>query len=270
MVTWSSLGVKQAVKFWDPSNPANSFSPQINPLTVARTPGTVRKYIKTTNGTSVISGDREYPPLEIQLSWDQIDYQDYLGLAAFTAIDPIVFCDNNNQGYLGVLVIDKAGQVAGKTKNVWAIQAAFLVIGPYNGVTGTINNLAPPTLSVTNHNTGGYITASSTIYLWPTVFTPWGESTVGSMLTYSVPSGTNTNYGNISWTQPGNSYFTKLRLYWSSANNPANATLLTEVQAGQTGTFNLYSNYVAYSTTTPPTYTTAFTGYWMGALWQQA
>lgn len=269
MPTWTALGPKIPVKFWDPANTSNFFSPQINPVTISRTPGNVRKYVKTANGTSIISGDREYPPIEIKITWDELDYSDYLAISQFTAIDPIVFSDNNNQGYLGVFVIDKAGQVAGKTSNVWAVEAAFLVLAPYNGATGTINNLTPPsnwTFQV--YTTGGYITSPNTFYFWPTVFTPWGESTVGLGSGITATTGSN-NYFVLSWAQPSSPYFTKFRWYWNSTNDPTSATLLTEVQAGQIGSFTVYSNYVAYNTVNPPLYTTAFTGYWNGSLWTQ-
>lgn len=273
MVQWTSLGNKIPVKFWDPANISNAFSPQINPVTISRTPGNVRKYVKTANGTSIISGDREYPPIEIKMTWDELDYADYQSLMLFTAIDPIVFADNNNQGYLGVFVIDKAGQVVGKTKNVWAIEAAFLVLGPYNGQTGSILNLTPPSIAIVQNTAGGYINGGTTAgYLWNTVFTPWGESLVGNAtgVALTATSGTNTNSFSVSWAQPSSTYYVKSRLYWNSTNDPTTATLLTEVQAGQVGSFTVYTAYAQYSTVNPPTYTTAFTGYWTGSLWTQA
>lgn len=268
-IKWTALGTKQAVSFYDPLNPGTVFNPQLNPLTQAFTPGNVRKYVKTTNGTSIITGDREYPPTEIKLIWSLIDKSDYDNLRYYTSLSPIVFVDNNNNGFLGVLVIDNAGQIAGKTSNVWSCQASFLVLAPYNGISTTITNVTPPTLSVAIQSTpAGFIPSGTTFYVYPTIFTPWGESLVGSTLTVSS-GGTNNASALITYSISATISYEKIRLYWNSTNNAATATFLTDIFPGGSNQFTIWGPYFQYSPAVPPTYGTAFYGYWDGGIWTQ-
>jgi hypothetical protein len=262
---WTSLGTVQRATFYDPANTSNTYTVQFNYKSMPIKPGSIRKYTMTTNGTSVIVGDREYPPQEIQLVWDQLDKSDFDALRAFTQISPIVFVDNNDNGWLGVLVIDNAAQVSGLTKNVWAIQASFLVIAPYQGRTRSINVLTAPTLTTTL-NAGGYIPNGTTLYFWSTIWTPWGESTVSSVT--SVTTAFANQFISLGWSAPTSPYFKKLRIYWNTTNNPTTATMLTEIQAGFSASFSVYGPYVPYSTITPPIYNTAFSGFWSGGIWQ--
>lgn len=265
MATWTNLGTVQRARFYDPNNTANTFTVQYNYKAMAVTPGNVRKYTQTVNGTSVIIGDREYPPTEIRITWDQMDKSDLDVIRQFTILSPIVFVDNNDNGYLGVLVIDNVAQVGGMTKNVWGVSASFLVIAPYQGTTRAINVLAAPAIANPSW-VAGYVPNGTTLYYWSTAWTPWGESLVSSVLTYTNSSG-GLQAPVITWTQPVSPYFKKARLYWNTTNTPASATMLTEVQAGFTGTFTAYGPYVAYNSINPPTFSTAFTGYWSGGLW---
>ncbi len=264
--TWTSLGVRQLANFYDPANPANTYTVQFNYKAMPITPGNVRKYTQTVNGTSVIIGDREYPPVEIKLVWDQMDKADLDILRQFTIISPIVFVDNNDNGYLGVLVINTAQQVGGMTKNVWGVDASFLVIAPYQGNTRIINTLTPPTITPTISGSTGYIPNATTIYFWATVFSSWGESLVGTVAT-ALSTGTNQAF-SLTWPAPVSPYAKKIRLYWYTANTPSLATMLTEVQAGFPASFTEFGPYVAYNSLNPPTYSTAFSGYFAGGLWQ--
>lgn len=259
------LPTRKGVTFYDPANTGNTYTSKLNPIQIKRKPESVRKYTRTTNGTSVITGSREYPPSEIKLVWNQMDKTDYEGIRPFTGINPIVFVDNNDNGYLGVLVIDSVEQLANKSGWVYAVEASFLVVAPYNGSSSTINTLAVPTLSVA-YGTPGYIPANTTMYAWATVITPWGESTPGSALTIA-PGATANQYASISWTAPTSNYYRKTRLYWNNANSVSSATFLGEVLSGLTQGFTIYGPYVAYSTLNPPLFGRNFTGYFAGGLW---
>jgi hypothetical protein len=265
-LTWSPLGPRKSVAFFDPLNPGVVFKPQNNPETEIVSPNSVRKYLPTTNGTSVIVGDREYPPKEIALTWTYLDAADLEGLRPYIATSPIVFVDNNDQGYLGVLIFDQVQQLPGKTFLIYTVKASFLVLGPYNGLLTNINSLTPPSMT-TALASGGYIPNATTLYFWQTVFTPWGESAVSSASTVTTSSANQRI--TLSWTAPVNSWYRKSRIYWNTTASASTATLLTEVLAGWTPSFIAYSNYFAYSTVVPPSYTTAFTGYFGAGKWLQ-
>jgi hypothetical protein len=269
-ISWTPLGTKSAVAFYDPANTSNIWKPMNNPATQQFTPGNVRKYVNTTNGTSVIIGDREYPPMEIKLGWEQIDKKDVDGIRIYCGISPVVYVDSNDQGFLGVLMFDQAGQIAGSSANVWQLQASFLVIAPYNGLLTNINSITPPSLTDVTTTTGGYIPLSTTTNYWATVFTQWGESTPGAMHAVTTGSGTNTNKTVLSFTTPVKNYV-KVRIYWSTGTNFANATFLTDVFTGASpnNSFTVYSAYNQYSPANPPLYGTAFTGYFAGGMFEQ-
>lgn len=259
--TWTDLQARQLVKFYDPANTSNSFSPKINPVQIIGKPGNVRKYTMTTNGTSVIQGGREYPPKEISLTWNMLDSADYEALRIMQFTNPLVYVDNNDFGYLGVLVIDSFEQVVNVSKKVYKVLASFLVLGPYNGQQTILTQLTPPTLSVNlSQTTGGYISSGTTLYFYSTVTTPWGESTPSPALVYTAGTTTNTNLAVLTFSAPSSTWYRKTRIYWSTTNAPTAATLLTDCLAGQQPQFTVYTNYVAYSTLNPPTYGTAFTG----------
>ena len=263
------LQARQLVQFYDPANVGNTFTPKLNPVSVQRRPTNVRKYTQTTNSTAVILGDYEYPPKEISITWNQLDDTDFQALRLFTFISPIVFVDNNNQGFLGVLVIDEAEQLINVSLKVWMVKASFLVVSPYNGQSSNINSLANPTLSSAKTSSGGYITGAQTIYVWNTVFTPTGESVPGTALTLTSLSGDANAYWTVSWTAPTSGWYRKTRLYWNSVNNSSSATMLGEVLAGLTQTWTIYTIYTAYNAINPQLYNQAFTGYWSGGLWVQ-
>lgn len=270
MPTWTPLGQRQLCTFYDPLNLSNSFTPQFNYQSQDFTPGNVRKYSQTINGTNIISGDREYPPTEIDIVWPQIDIADYNKLKVFTAITPCVFVDNNDNGFLGVLVIDKAGQIPGKTSNVWAVSAKFLVLSPYNGLHTNINAVTPPTLSVFNQS-NGFIGPNVTMNFWATAFTAWGESQVSPVASITTPNdGLNNHSIAIQWVFPSSIYLKKVRLYWNSASMASNSTMLADIQAGFNPSFFVYGPFVNYNTINPPLFGTAFSGYWAGGQWVQA
>jgi hypothetical protein len=104
------------------------------------------------------------------------------------------------------------------------------------------------------------------LYVWSTINTAWGESTPSTVQSFTTNAANQSI--NINWTAPSSAYFKKLSLYWNSTNNVSTATLLTEVQAGFSNSFTLFGPYVAYNTKNPPTYNTAFSGYWAGGFWQ--
>jgi len=268
--TWTWAQTKQSVKFFDPSNTSNSCSPQLNPTQQILRPNNVRKYTATTNGTAVIVGGREYPPKEISLTWNQMDAADYEAFRLMQFIAPLVYVDNNDQGYLGVLVIDEVQQLAGTPKKAYSVAASFLVIGPYNGQSTIINQLTVPTVSGGSFSTGGYLPASTTLYFFATVFTPFGESLPGPAVPITTVSTSNNSYIQLTWSAPISTWYRKTRLYWTPSNNSTTATFLTDVLAGQPTTFNVYAPYVGYSTLQPPTFGTAFTGYFSGAKWVQS
>jgi hypothetical protein len=120
---WTPLPQRQLVKFYDPANPSTSYTPQNNPEQIILKPNNVRKYVETTNGTSVIMGDREYPPKEIALTWNTLDAADLEGIRPFIYTAPIVYVDNNDQGYLGVLILDDVEQLPGKTMLIYTVKA---------------------------------------------------------------------------------------------------------------------------------------------------
>lgn len=265
----TALQTRQLVSFYDPLNQGSTlFSPKLNPAVITRKPGSVRKYAKTINGTSVLKGQWEYPPTEILLTWNQIDQADYLSLAYFTSLSPVVFVDNNDKGFLGALVFDEADQIAGLSMNVWTVKASFLVIAPYNGNSTSINQLAPPTLTSSVVTPGGYVPASTTLYVWPTVNTPWGESAVGSSIALTAASAN--TYFNVTWTNPTSTWYRYTSLYWNTANTAATATLLMQGLPAQSGSFTIYGAYQNYTTQNPPIYGTAFTGQWRGGSWVQS
>jgi hypothetical protein len=267
---YTALGSTQYVKFYDPANPSNSYTCNVNPTQMPRKASSVRKYVETTGGTSTIFGGREYPTKEIGLNWNVLDYNEFLLMSAFTGISPVVMVDNNNNGYLGVFCIDQVEQLLVTTKAV-RVQASFLVLAPYNGIESPINALTPPTLTATLDANPGYIPNATDIYIWPTVFTPFGESEVGDVL-HILSTGANQGY-DISFTAPTSLYYKKTRLYWNSTNDPTSATFLSDVQAGfpvvGTTAFIVWTGYIPYNLETPPTYGTAFTGYFAGGLWVQ-
>lgn len=192
MTTWTALGTRQLVRFYDPYNPTTTFTPQLNPRQQMVKPNNIRKYTETTNGTSVILGDREYPPKEIQLVWPIMDSADYESFRTMCAINPLVFVDNNDNGYMGLLQIDDVQQVPDKTYKVYEVHASFLVISPYNGTNSVLNVLTNPTLTTSAAWTAsnGYIPSGVPIYFYPTVCTPWGETTAGTE--YSICNGIQT------------------------------------------------------------------------------
>ena len=262
------LPSRQGYTFFDPANPGVAFSVPNNPVTAKRKPQNVRKYTMTTNGTSVINGDREYPPAEISLTWNQIDYTYFEQLAQWQLINPIVMVDHLDNGYLGVLIIESAEPISGLTRNVWAVTANFLVIAPYNGLISVLNSLAAPTISFALSSTPGYIAPSTTINLWTTVFSPWGES-VPSTLTTITNSTTNAAY-NCSFIPPASVFYRKTRIYWNTTSTLSNATFFMDILSGFPtdipNTFTLYGNYAPYCTLNPPSYGTSFQGTWNGGL----
>lgn len=268
--TWTDLQTKQLVKFFDPAS-SSTFTPQINPTQQVNKPGNSRKYTMTTNTTSVIQGSREYPPKEISLTWNCMDASDFESLRVMQSINPIVYVDNNDVGYLGVLVFDSVEQLPNVSKKVYRVMASFLVLNPYNGQVTILNQLIPPTLSLAGsvQTTGGYIAGSTTLYFWTTVTTPSGESLPSSTFSVATPAGTNTNYFTLQFTAPTSAWYRKTRIYWNSTNSSVTSTLLAECLAGQPSTFKIYTAYLAYSTLGPPTYGTAFTGRWDGGKWTQ-
>lgn len=265
----SSLQPVQKITLYDPSNPANVWVAKLNPKTITRKPGSVRKYVTTTNGTSVILGDREYPTTEIALTWTQMDAAERNALAAFTSIAPVVFVDNRNNGYLGVLVIDENEQLGNVTMDVWSVKASFLVIAPYHGsgISSNINALTPPTLSASLSETPGYMQSGTTVNIWSTVFTPCGESTVGPMLAITA-SAANKAY-NVTFTAPASSYYRRTRLYWSTGVDYTQSTFLTDIESGFDASFLVQTGYVEYNTISPPLFGTAFTGFWTGGMWTE-
>jgi len=270
----TTLGAVNYYTFFDPSNTGNTFTVNLNPITVKRKPANLRKYVATTNSTAILTGAFEGPVSEVSISWNQLDYSQLQLLVPFTQISPIVMIDQNNTGYLGVLCIDSCEQLAGFTRNIWAVQASFLVISPYSGTGTPLNTLVAPTITATLSGSAGFIPTAQDLYLWSTVFTSrsaTSESVVGTV-THIHTSSANVAY-NLTWTPPSSLYFSKLRIYWAVANTPTTATLLTEVLSGfpqdLPSSFTLWNNYVAYNTENPPTYGTAFPGYWGGSLWIQ-
>jgi hypothetical protein len=263
----TKLGHRQLIQIYDPANTSDSFTPSNNPTTQAFKPETVRKYVRTTNGTSIISGDKEYPPSEISLNWDFIDYSGVNAMRMFTAISPVVLVDNNDNGFLGIFCIDDAAQVPGKTSNVWAIKSSFLVLNPYNGNLSTVNQLVPPTLTTSAATTGGAIPASTTLYFWSTVFTQYGESVISAVKSQATAAGTATNTITVNFTANPSIYYRKTRLYWNTINDPTSSTMLTEIMAGQTPSFIVGGNYAEYNQEVPPSYGQAFQGLWASGLW---
>jgi hypothetical protein len=261
------LQTRQLVTFFDPLNTGNYFIPKLNPIQMIRKPNSVRKYTMTTNSTAVILGDYEYPPKEISITWNQIDDADFQSLREFTFISPITFVDNNDNGYLGVLVIDEAEQLANVTLKAWSVKASFLVVSPYDGITTTLPKLSNPSLSDTKTTSGGYITGAQTIYVWNTVFTPTGESVPGTALTLTSTSGDTAAYFTVTWTAPTSGWYRKTRLYWNSVNTSTTATLLGEVLAGLSQQWTIYTIYTPYNSINPQLYNQAYTGYWSGGLW---
>jgi hypothetical protein len=265
------LQPRQSFTLFDPLNPTNMWAAKLNPAEAPRTPGNVRKYTQTTNGGAVILGDREYPPKEIQLTWNQMDAQEFQKMAAFCNIAPVVLIDNRNNGHLGVLTITNVGQVADVTMDIFAVKASFLVLAPYNGNGTTLNTLTPPTLTATLSSNAGVMPNPATVYLWPTVFTNTGESAIGEV---TEINNTNPNAAyDITFTAPTSTYYRKLRIYWNSTNDSTTATLLTEIQNGfpvdDAPSFTVWSKYIPYNTQNPPLYGSAFTGYWAGSYWVQ-
>lgn len=268
----TSLGARQLISFFDPSDSTNIVTPNLNPTVIKRKPNNLRKYTATTNSTSVILGAFEGPVSEISISYPMIDISQLEAIIPFTQLSPVVFVDNNDAGFYGVLVVDSCEQLNNYTRNVWALDMSFLVIGPYNGLTTTLPQLTAPTITATLAGVTGYIPNPATIYLWATVFTNRSadsESVVGSMTTISNTT-PNAAY-SLSWTPPSSLYFSKLRVYWNSTNNPVTATLLTECYSGfpsdVPNSFTLFNNYVAYNSESPVSYGTAFSGYWAGSIW---
>lgn len=276
---WTPLQPRQLVQFFDPNNPSNIYSPQINPQQITMNPGNVRQYQGTTNGAATIIGKREYPPVQIQLTWSQMDVTDYQGIAAFTSLSPIVYVDNNNNGYIGVLTIQQAGQIVGMSSNVWGATMNFLVLGPYNGLIGGVPTLIPQlnpnstggtqgnvNFTATNggHNTG-FIPTSTTIRFWLTFTSRTGESVVGTVLPQTTAHANDSII--LTWNPDLSNYYITSKLYWFTTNTPSAATFLTEVQAGFPGTFTVYAPYVQYSLANPPAYGQAFMGFWVGGLW---
>lgn len=263
--TWTALPPRQLVTFYNPSDPLNTFTPQINPVTEKRKPNSVRKYMETTNLGAAIIGDREYPPKEITLTWNQMDDSDYQQFKNMSFIYPLVFVDNNDNGFLGALVFDSVEQLSKVTKKIWQVQASFLVTAPYDGLYNAIPKLDPPQLSVTVNSSGGYITFGTNEYFWTTIVTKTGESTIGQMV--SATAGSNNNSFLLTFAAPVSIYYVKTRIYWNSAPNPATATFLADIFNSQNSTWTAYGPYVNYSQLNPPSYNSAFTGYWAGALW---
>lgn len=263
----SSLPTRQGFTLFDPANVSNTFTTPLNPLTVKRTPASVRKWTETVNGTAAVLGQTEYPPKMIQLTWPQLDKAQFDSIRAFTALAPIVMIDNNDQGFLGVLVADSTEQLASTSGWVWNCQFSFLVIAPFNGVHTTVNSLAIPTITPSVSTTGGFIPSSNTSYIWATVVTAWGESLPGPVITATSGGGTQTSSVSLSWINPTSNYYRKLRLYWNNTNNSATASWLTDVWAGQTPTFTIFTQYLPLWPKNPPTYGRAFTGYWAGSQW---
>lgn len=263
----TALPTRQGFRLYDPANPTNTYTTPLNPLQVKRTPGTLRKWTPLVNGNAAIIGNTETAPKMIQLIWPQLDKASFDAIRTMCAVAPIVMVDNNDQGYLGVLVCDSPEQLANVSLNVWNATFSFLVIAPYNGTSTTINTLAIPTVTPTVSTTGGFINGSTTLYLFATVVTKWGESAPGPAISVTTPNGTNTNMATLAFTAPTSGYYKKLRLYWNTANNSATATWLTDIWAGMTSTYTLYTGYIPYSTLVPPTYGRNFTGDFQGSLW---
>jgi hypothetical protein len=224
----------------------------------------------TTNGTSIISGDKEYPPSEIVLKWNQIDYSYLQQLAAWQSTFPLVMVDHLDNGYLGVLCCESSEPIPSITRNTWAATFNFLVIGPYNGLHSTVPQLEAPTIAYALSGSPGYIAPSTTIYLWGSSFSPWGETALSSVTTI-VNSTSNAAY-NISFTPDSSGFYRKSRFYWNTSNTPSTATFFMDVLSGfpQDGpnTFTVWGNYAPYSALTPPSYGTAFKGMFAGGLFQ--
>lgn len=269
--TWTPLPSVQYVTFFDPNNPLTTFTPQLNPVQIPRAVGNVRKYTETVNGGVIILGDKEYPPKEIGLVWNQLDDSDFQKLVKFSYLFPCAFVDNNDNGFIGCLVFDQVQQVPKVTKKIWQVKASFLVTSPYNGLVNAIPQLDPPALTLqildpTNTpGNPGYITASTTQYFWATIVSRTGESTVGQILT--ATSIHNYTAFVLSFTAPVSYYYLKTRIYWSNQTIAANATFLADIWAGQTATFTAFGPYVNYSNALPPSFSQSFTGYWAGATW---
>lgn len=267
----SSLGGVQYIRFVDPSGVTPTFVVNLNASSIVRTPGTIKSQRVTTNSTNVIVGGVESAPKKISLAWPQIDYTQVQGIVPFVNIDPCVIILNDDSAYIGSLIVEDAQQLSGYTRNVWSLKLSFLPVGPYNGLTTTLNQLTPPTLSSALSSATGYIANPSDIYVWNSVFTEWGESTVNGTPLHIANSTANAAY-TISWTAPSSIHYRKTRLYWAATNTLADATLLAEVLAGfpqdNPSSFTVFTNYVQYSSLKPASYGTAFTGYFAGALFQ--
>lgn len=263
----TNLTPRQAITFKDPAGVVPQYQVLLNPGKMPRSPSNMQKWQGTVNGGALIIGQGELPPKEIAFSWDQVDISDLQGIAAFTSVKPSIFIDNRDNGYLGALVLDAPEQIAGKLSDTWAVKGSFLVISPYDGLTKILNKLAVPALSVSLATSGGYIPASTTIYVWATVTTPSGESLPSGPTVITTGSGGSANYASLSWTVPTSKYYRKLSLYWNTVNNSSTATWLTDVWAGQTQTASIFTKYIQYSKKNPPTYTRAYTGQWQGGLW---
>lgn len=261
----TALQTRQLVTFFDPSNPGLMyFQPRLNPSIITRKVTSVRKYQKTINGTSIITGNWEYPPQELSMNWNQIDFSDYDLLREYSYIYPIVFIDNNDQGFLGTFVFDTAEQIPNLSRNVWAVKGSFLVQAPHDGLTTILPQLAGPTISLAQ-TSGGYMPTAYTLYFWSTATTPWGESVAAGP--FSITTNAASAAISATWANPTSNWYRTTKLYWNTTNNSATATQLMETEPGQTGSFTVYGQYVQYSITNPPAYGTAYTGHWSGGLW---
>lgn len=264
----SPLAAVQRVALFNPANTNTIWQSNLNPTVLKRTAGNVRKYVKTTNSTSIVQGSSEYPPTELKISWSQLDYAQVTQLIAFTQVSPCVFVDNRDNGFLGELVINSIEQLL-VVRDAWSVDASFLVLSPFGGLVNDITKLTAPTITATLSAKTGYLSNPADVYLWMTVSTPWGQSTVGSVT--HVHNTTGSAAYDLSFTPPSSSSYRKCTIYWYSANTPTSATILYEILSGFPqdvgNTATLWQNYVPYNTVSPPLYSTSFSGSWQGSLW---
>lgn len=224
-------------------------------------------------GPNVLQGGVEFAAASIPLEWPELDYAEYQQLAAYH-LQPSTMIDMLDNGYLGWLILGSWEPPAGVATIVGKCKGAFVVSKPANGLSSVINTLANGATISAIVSAGGSIAASTTLCYGLTLWSSWGESLIGPILTVSTGSTANAMI-QLSWTAPTSGYFRRARLYVATSAATlvaaSSANVKADVYASWNQTFTDYCGMSGVNSVgTIPSVNQAYTGLWAGSLWQNA
>ncbi len=220
-------------------------------------------------GSNLLVGGVEFAAAAVPLTWEEMDYEEYVQLGAYF-YQPVTMIDMNDNGYQGWLVPVGFEWLPGVQTKVGKATMSFVVSKPGNGLLSTINTIGAGGTITASTATGGSLAPSTTLYYALTFWSNWGEGILGPVKTVTTPSTAGSYLVNLSWTAPTSTFYRKARLYISTATILPNQVnnVKAEIYTSFTQSWTDYCGLSGCtSTATTPSADSSFTGRFAGGVW---